>query len=93
VKINFDPQQFAARCLQDALDQALPTYWHRRAAAFDQVHNTLPLPIDAPPEVVLNASPAAQTALACRRHAHILQTLPQQPISDEVREVLSEVAA
>jgi hypothetical protein len=74
--------------------EALPAYWLSRALDFDLVHpDELPLPLTATPEQIAAASPAAQTALACRRHAWLLRKdgVPAN-IGDEIRNVLQEVA-
>lgn len=58
--LGFDVQkhveQFSRRVLQDALAEALPAYWLRRAEVFDQV----------------GTAAADEIALACRRHAELL---------------------
>jgi hypothetical protein len=79
--------------LQDALTEALPQYWEHRARQFDAVNpDEVPLPIYTGSTDVGNATPAAQTALACRRHAELLrQGLPEYVIR-EIDDVLAEVA-
>jgi hypothetical protein len=92
-RLHFDPQRLAERCLQDAMAEALPAYYLSRAFDFDMVHpDELPLPLTATPEQTAAASPAAQTALACRRHAWLLRKdgVPAY-IGDEIRDVLQEL--
>jgi hypothetical protein len=95
MKINFDPMRIAGRCLQDAMLESLPSYWASRALDFDIVHpDELPLPLNTSPEKLAQASPAAQAALACRRHAWLLRMdgLPAF-IGDEIETVLDEISA
>jgi hypothetical protein len=86
-------ERFAIRCLQEAMSTALPAYWRRRAVQFMEVDRSRPLPLNAPPEVVARASTAAQTALACNRHAWLLEHdgLPEY-VLDEIADVLAEAA-
>jgi hypothetical protein len=98
-RITIDIENFRRRVLQDAMTEALPQYWERRARQFDSVHpDESPLPIDVgspepSPELKL-ASDAARTALACRRHAHLLRNSELLDyVIDEIDFVLDEVAA
>jgi hypothetical protein len=88
-RITIDIDNFRRRVLQDCLTEAIPQYWEHRAQQFDSVHSDeSPLPIDAGSADIGNATPAAQAALACRRHAYLLLSaeLPQYVI-DEIDEV------
>lgn len=63
---------FRARVLQDALNEALPAYWLKRADTFAAVGNP-----------ACNA-----TAETCRRHAEFLTANPvylTETIADEIR--------
>jgi len=53
-------EQFRRRVIQDAISEALPGYWQRRAAAFAAV----------------GTPSADGTADACRRHAEFLTANP-----------------
>jgi hypothetical protein len=80
---------FQHRVLQDAMTEALPQYWERRARAFNSVHpDEAPLPLFADPETTAAASEAGQCALACQRAAYVIRTyeLPGYLI-DEIAEV------
>lgn len=54
---GIDIDHFRCRVLQDALAEALPAYWQRRAVTLQAV----------------GTEPAAAAALACRRHAWLLE--------------------
>jgi hypothetical protein len=92
-RLSFDIDSFRRRVLQQALTEALPSYWERRARSFDDVHpDELPLPLEADPEAAARGSSAAQAALACRRHAWLLaQELPAD-MAAEIDDVMDEVA-
>ncbi len=90
ITIDFD--HFRARILQDCLTEATAAYWLRRAATFDAVNGLPALPLDADPNTVASAPEAMQVALACRRHAWLLEQETSTPISDEVWAALGEVA-
>jgi hypothetical protein len=61
------------RSVVEAIKDALPETWLRRARDFDAVYpGCEPLALDAPLSQVESAPSAAQTALACRRHARLL---------------------
>lgn len=64
-------EHFRARALQDALTDALPATWRRRAADFDAV----------------GTQQCSDVALACRRHADLLER------SGLTSELLTELVA
>jgi hypothetical protein len=91
--LHIDLDHFVARVLQDALTEATAQYWLRRTQAFEQA-------APRPGEYNGNATPeelrerwkeCVNTAKACRRHAQLLMSQPEE-ISDEVRAVLEDVA-
>jgi hypothetical protein len=69
-------EHFRARVLQDALNEALPSYWNRRAEAFAAVGT---------PECDVIAS-------ACRAKARFLTLYPAVEIEPDVAEALREAA-
>jgi hypothetical protein len=92
--INIDLDHFRARVLQDALTEATAQYWLRRAQQFEAA---APKPDDyrgqATDEQLTNAWVQCITAaVACRRHAELIRGDFREPISDEVWDVLGEVA-
>jgi hypothetical protein len=92
--INIDIDHFRARILQDALTEATAAYWQRRAQAFE----------DAAPRLGEYHGQASQeqlrdawiscmaTAEACRRFADLISGEYPEPITEEVWDVLGEVA-
>ena len=92
--IQIDLDHFRARILQNALIEATAQYWIHRAQQFE----------DAAPRVGEfhgNATPdelrqrwydCMGTATACRRRAELIRSNYPEPISDEVGDVLGEVA-
>ena len=92
--ISIDLDHFRQRVLQDALTSSLADHWEARARVFDLVNpEETPLSLIADDSTVALASSAAQTALACRRHAHLIRCegLPDF-ITAEITDVLDEVA-
>jgi hypothetical protein len=73
-------ERVRVRAIEDAIKDALAETWLRRAAMFDAITGTPPLPLDADPTTVEFASESAQIALACRRHAWLIA---QQEASDD----------
>src|SRR5215208_7075537 len=84
---------FRARVLQDALTSALVSFWHRRAAQFDEVTGLPPIPLYADQATVERAPASMRVAVACRRHDALIASMRPEPISPAVRAVLEEVAA
>jgi hypothetical protein len=84
----------AARVLQDALTEATNAYWEHRAQQFedaaprlDEYHG------DATRDDLNEAwTRCHATAAACRRHADLIRQESPEPISEEVGDVLGEVA-
>jgi hypothetical protein len=92
--INIDLDHFKARLLQDALSQATVQHWLHRAYEFQQA-------APRPGEFHGNATveelrqqwgECMNTAQACLLHADLIRQLSPEPISDEVRDALEEVA-
>jgi hypothetical protein len=92
--INIDLDHFRARVLQDALTEATAEYWERRAQQFeDAIPRANEFRGNAAPDQLTDAIVrCAYTAAACRRHAQLLRDNMPEPISNEVRAVLGEVA-
>ena len=68
--------QFTRRVIEDAMLQATAAYWRRRAADFEWAR---PRPGDftgaaSADELAARDRRLAETAEACRRHAHLLET-------------------
>lgn len=85
---------FRARILQDCLTEATAVYWRRRAQTFAEA---APRSDDfngsaSVEELAERAERCQAVALACRQHAQLLRSLRPEPISDDVRQVLEEVA-
>lgn len=69
-------EHFRARVLQDALNEALPSYWLRRAETFAAVGNTA----------------CDEIATACRAKAEFLTLYPVVGIEPEVITAIREAA-
>jgi hypothetical protein len=87
-------EHFRARVLQDALTEALPSYWAMRA---EQFQAAAPRPGDfngnaTPEELQARLVDCLITAAACRRHAELLGAGLPDYIAEEISAVLGEVA-
>jgi hypothetical protein len=92
--INIDLEHFKARLLQDCLTQATAEYWLHRA---DQFLEAAPRKGDyrgnATRDDLLDDWERCQaTELACRRHAQLIMDSMPEEISEDVLNVLQEVA-
>jgi hypothetical protein len=92
--ISIDIDHFSTRILQDALTEATAGYWERRGQQFeDAIPRSGEYRGNATQEQLTAATVrCAFTAVACRRHAQLLRESMSEPISDEVRAALGEVA-
>lgn len=97
-QINFDPYRFAYRCVQEAMAQSLPAFWRRRAETLESCR---PKPGDfnglaTPQELADRGERLRLEALACQRHAQLLEDglVEMDPvISDEIEEFIYGEAA
>jgi hypothetical protein len=85
---------FLARIIQDALTEALPAYWRRRAQQFEDAAPTLEdFRGNATPDQLRERWRDCKTAAqACRNHAALLESDLPDYIADEIADVLGEVA-
>jgi hypothetical protein len=93
-QLNVDLNHFAARVLQDALTEAIATYWERRA---QQWAAAAPCKDDYQGRASLTELLEAwercqEVARACRRHAALLRSMAPEGISDEVWDAIEEAA-
>jgi hypothetical protein len=92
--INIDIDHFRARILQDALTEATAGYWERRAQQFEDAAPRLGEFHGNATRDELNQRwlDCMATAQACRSHAQLIRNESPEPISEEVLDVLGEVA-
>ena len=92
--IDIDIDHFRARVLQDCLTEATASYWIHRAHQFQQAAPRLDeFHRDATREELNEAwTRCHATSQACLQHADLLRGDYPEPISDEVWDVLGEVA-
>lgn len=69
-------EHFRARVLQDAINEALPTYWERRERDFEFVGNAR----------------CDEVATACRNKAEVLRRYPLVGIEPDVEDALREAS-
>jgi hypothetical protein len=93
-RLHLDLDQFRARVLQDALTEATAQYWIHRAHQFEdaaprvgEFHGKA-----TPDELRQRWYACMATATACRRHADLIRSNYPETVSEEVRDVLGEVA-
>jgi hypothetical protein len=92
--IKIDIEHFKARLLQDCLTEATAQYWIHRAHQFQQAaprkgdfHGNA-----TNEELWERWQECMDTTQACLGHADLIRQLSPEPISDEVWDVLEEVA-
>lgn len=90
--LRLDLEHFRGRVLQDALSEAMARYWHHRA---DMLERCLSRPGDytgraSTAEIAGRDARIRADAARCRAHARLLAE--PSDISDDVRNVLAEVA-
>jgi hypothetical protein len=92
--ISIDIDHFRARILQDCLTEATAQYWVHRAYQFHQAAPRLgEFHGNATREKLNEAwTRCHATTQACLQHAGLLRSDYPEPISDEVWDVLGEVA-
>jgi len=92
--ISIDIDHFRARVLQDALTEVLPDYWRNRAQQFEDAAPKLGEFHGNATSEELRARwrECKTTAQACRNHAELLEAGLPDHITDEVTDVLEEVA-
>jgi hypothetical protein len=92
--ISIDLDHFRGRILQDALTEATAQYWVHRAHQFQQAAPRLEEYRGQATREQLRERwyECVATSQACLRHADLLRGDYPEPISDEVWDVLGEVA-
>jgi benzoyl-CoA reductase/2-hydroxyglutaryl-CoA dehydratase subunit BcrC/BadD/HgdB len=92
--ISIDIDHFRARILQDALTEATAQYWAHRAYQFQQAAPRLDEYRGNATREELNeaCTRCHATSQACLQHADLLRGDHPEPVSDEVSDVLWEVA-
>lgn len=94
MRLSQSIEHFQQRGLQDALAQATAQFWRKRAADFEaarprsgEFHGRA-----TREELAARDARCAATALACRRHAELLESAVPDYIAREVADVLAKAA-
>jgi hypothetical protein len=81
-QVTIDPTAMVHRLLVIALQEATAAYWYNMADDYDSGKLALPLSAD---QATIEAAPKGyRVALACRRHAWLLETDGQEGFEEEV---------